>query len=1286
LGLLNSYKSFFHLTDDYLKEIKTQDQLYEYIEDISKQSRMLLPLSSVYFVEDTGEMKLLQGVSRFVQSQILDVVGLEPIIDAPVFSMIAWIRLKAGAGANIVRKPLGSLPDEIKLSCWLWYVGAPADRVEFGAHDFRGGMYDTSLQEIVLSTAENNPVATGDRLHMVALVANKTTVSFYTDAKLQSAVPLRRPITDCSGRTLIVGDNDIPRFGDITFFPRELSTQEMVEIRSSGFTFESLAAGKMPSSPETTQFDTSRAVQAAEFVKAQGERIVAEQNLAIESTLSRQVTISTHSSSSSVDPAAKITVPNVFGCPDVPIFNKTTSCHIMSNFTTYYTDTRTTGGKEYLPMIQPTYLPTGYHPTDRMLLDHLYNKEFLRYNATEWPSFCGQSATFSMWIENWETTDSRSTIFARYPEGTSKRKAGSWFWQLDQDPGGTLICVGQIPVIESVAYWKCVTPPVRLNGMYRNSRRHLAMVLNHQDDTIKFYLDGEIVGTLSAGDSDGFPWISDSLGSGVGRLDCKLNEKNGYTALGHRVAGGGEKPYRGPVQDWRYYVGQALTASEIKAIATKSVDKNGKLLRTCSFRTEGQDSKYKDSYGNDCAWYQTRVSKNPELCSSEIVRNACPVACRCLYGTSCLCFTAQDTPKAYFIWDKVMPIREYDMTLDTNGDSICVREGLDVVTDCRKNEANPQSFPVIGFTDYSTSTNTLAYKAKPKPTTRLAGQGNGRWCNIPPGPQDDVCNNLKVWDCNVLEKAVNPSCSFQVDNDWSKTINSEIKQNGGYTLSFWWKAMELTKWESINKGQMVFFSSLVPPRVLFVLDFYGKGEGENIWYWMEAYNTNGDTFENFNNVGGEKFEINTWYHVGITFGADDPSGGNAKYIMLMVGSQPSLISTSLTGYMPNTEDLIQAITVVGGLMYSPIQIISKPMSVSELQSYYYTTVSAMHVRRGPVSFDEDRTALEIEYSVPPAGYPYQMSLVAPPILLQTRRERTGNCTYAVGTEYNKKVWETAIDVTCQLPYVCPDYLTTVPTSLMACSLPSAPERFLGRETISAPGGREMYFEFLQSIVDAPFLVRDDVPVSTRAFLDSQTESVSCLMIGYSPQYGIVSTINIHADLEADVKVDFEINHYQSLEGDDLSNYLTIVIVAYVLVAIVFVEKLVTLRHRDWTQARAGFLMDMCIQVVLPVLYFALRVPNIRDSKTKMLQTIGVEGLAGVPWESRELDLDYKVRTFFKSLNKLDALNNNEKSMSIFYFALSSLQLLRLIFQTSAHPRTAILIETLLEIQKVFKCR
>ena len=31
----------------------------------------------------------------------------------------------------------------------------------------------------------------------------------------------------------------------------------------------------------------------------------------------------------------------------------------------------------------------------------------------------------------------------------------------------------------------------------------------------------------------------------------------------------------------------------------------------------------------------------------------------------------------------------------------------------------------------------------------------------------------------MLEVAVNPACSFRVDASWTRTINSEIKANGG---------------------------------------------------------------------------------------------------------------------------------------------------------------------------------------------------------------------------------------------------------------------------------------------------------------------------------------------------------------------------------------------------------------------------------------------------------------------------------------------------------------------------
>jgi len=55
--------------------------------------------------------------------------------------------------------------------------------------------------------------------------------------------------------------------------------------------------------------------------------------------------------------------------------------------------------------------------------------------------------------------------------------------------------------------------------------------------------------------------------------------------------------------------------------------------------------------------------------------------------------------------------------------SICVREGLDVVAQCREQEKNPKTFGFIGNTDYTEIDYLDAQK-----TQRI---GNGRWCNSP---------------------------------------------------------------------------------------------------------------------------------------------------------------------------------------------------------------------------------------------------------------------------------------------------------------------------------------------------------------------------------------------------------------------------------------------------------------------------------------------------------------------------------------------------------------------------
>ena len=651
-----------------------------------------------------------------------------------------------------------------------------------------------------------------------------------------------------------------------------------------------------------------------------------------------------------------------------------------------------------------------------------------------------------------------------------------------------------------------------------------------------------------------------------------------------------------------------------------------------------------------------------------------------------------------------MPIREYDMAIGTNGDSICVRKGIDVVKKCRDNEADPQIFPLFGKTDYSEKGDGRT--------------GNGRWCNSPPAPPEDGgCKNLKVWDCNVLEVAVNPSCSFAVHDDWTKTINADIKDSGGYTVSFWWKAMEGTSWDSINAGQMLAYSSLVPPRVLFALDFFGNGDSIN--YWIEAYDTCNDALENLNNIdGGEQFVVGSWYFVAIVVGSPAESG-DGRSLFVMSGSQPGTqltMKTSWCSYMPDGEDFIQALTVPGGLVISPIEVTGSALSVKQLQNSYYTAKPQFRLRRGPASLDEDRLQSAIEYETPVAGYPFPTSLVAPPIVLQTRRLRTDQCKYDLGSQYNTKVWETAVDVTCRAPYECSDDLTGSSTSLMACSSDKAPDRFWGRDPIIF-NDKLQFYEFLQTIADAPFVERNGSTLETRGFLDAQTETISCLMITYSSEYGacktvvscpkhcfrilhqccefcfldllslvmtailrvhqtgIASTIEITGEFAADVKVDFEVTHFQSLEGEQLDQYTTVTIVAFVVSAVILVEKIFTVRNLDWKKVRNGFFVDILIQVFLPIIYFAIRYSQIVQSREQILQTIGNQGLAGVPWSSREVPLLEKVESFLSSIDRLQGLNFMENIMRYFYFVLSAAQLLRLIMQTSAHPRTAILVNT-----------
>ena len=215
---------------------------------VSAQSRKLRPLSSAYFTEESGETKILVGLSRLALINVfsyayrmcslskilvglyrldapptliesnecvlilmecallcfrmwslisrldapktLEISGLEPRINSPGFSLIAWVKLSPETGGVLIEKLVGSAPESRALPCWQWHVGAPADRFSYGAHDFGGetGMF-WNVSAGVSKSADG-------KLHMVAVVVNQSSVSFYTDATLNKEVPIVNPVTD----------------------------------------------------------------------------------------------------------------------------------------------------------------------------------------------------------------------------------------------------------------------------------------------------------------------------------------------------------------------------------------------------------------------------------------------------------------------------------------------------------------------------------------------------------------------------------------------------------------------------------------------------------------------------------------------------------------------------------------------------------------------------------------------------------------------------------------------------------------------------------------------------------------------------------------------------------------------------------------------------------------------------------------------------------------------------------------------------------------------------------
>ena len=135
-------------------------------------------------------------------------------------------------------------------------------------------------------------------------------------------------------------------------------------------------------------------------------------------------------------------------------------------------------------------------------------------------------------------------------------------------------------------------------------------------------------------------------------------------------------------------------------------------------------------------------------------------------------------------------------------------------------------------------------------------------------------------------------------------------------------------------------------------------------------------------------------------------------------------------------------------------------------------------------------------------------------------------------------------------------------------------------------------------------MRNGATYETSSFLDAQTTSITVAMVAFAPEYGLVSTISITATMSADVQVDFDVKHFQSLEGDVLNEYRVVSIFGFVLAGVILVDKVYTITssNKDWHEDLPGFLLDIGLQVVLPVVYFSIRLTQVSMSKNAISGT------------------------------------------------------------------------------------
>jgi len=525
--------------------------------------------------------------------------------------------------------------------------------------------------------------------------------------------------------------------------------------------------------------------------------------------------------------------------------------------------------------------------------------------------------------------------------------------------------------------------------------------------------------------------------------------------------------------------------------------------------------------------------------------------------------------------------------------------------------------------------------------------------------------------CDALKSAQNEHCTFDVSKVQDFTAAS-VANGGDFSLSFWYKPTDREQGDTYIPS-IKFYSSLFPPELNLEVGGFSSNPRGEVRVHTSCYDP--ATNSAYESVQTSATAIDgEWTFFSYVRRNARVSNGNttielSNTVVQNIGVTRQISDQQLCLF--DSSALFNAIVVNKPVLMSPISLYPVALLPHQVQDRYYDSADDMRVRRGPVA------PFRLPVSVSTKQYDHRSALVAPPMVFQARQNRS-RCEFAYSNEWVDAQQHIAEQELCSGVYECDGAVEPI-----SCSGEPENATYFGLNRVRF-GSEEGYAEFLFTISEYDFVFREGQLQETSRFADAHTSHLSVHLIFFSPNTGVVSYAIVNSDiLRAEgVQTKFDFYSFNILDGQVLVSYAVLeVLTTFFLVVVLGYFTMSRLRriHRDtaWAEMTAtqvaGLVGDV-LQIVLVPITIGIRMKE-KFNSNETVRSV-VESWRTIQWHNDSIPLKVKKEAYFEGVVALQASISTMSGAKGMVFLALMISLMRMLQETSLHPRLALLTGTL----------